>query len=228
MSSKRVVIEINFNNYGLDPARLTEPWIANRIAIFQKYTLRSLKKQTNQDYLCLIKTAGGCEQIIKSVLGTYPPLPPHIRFVTSIEATRQTEAYIAGYEDLYIARQDSDDLFHKTFVQQLHQFKHKPTTQVLITQNGYMWDTVENTMIPMYFESPQYYTLIYSVKAFMAGKRYKLPGGHGYAIKMRHELLKPRNYVNIVHPSITSKKRLPAHITRLTPANMKNILNDFM
>jgi hypothetical protein len=226
-TSRRVVVEVNFNNYGLNPQRLTREWIENRISIFQKFTLQSLKKQTNQDFLTVVKLAGGCSDIVNEVLSHYEPLPENIQFGTSIESQRRVEAYIQGYDELYVARQDSDDLFHKTFIQQLHDFRHKPATQVIIAQNGYMWDTVENGLIPIHFESPQYYTFIYTVQEYLEGKRYKLPGGHGYAIKLPHEVLQLRNFVNIVHPSITSKKRLP-RVERIAPDQMKRILNEFM
>jgi hypothetical protein len=227
MTKRRIVIEINFNNFGLNPERLTKPWIENRMSIFQRSTLKSLKKQTNQNFITFIKLAGGCDEIINNALGRYEPLPENIKFGTSIESQRRIEAYIQGCDELYIARQDSDDLFHKTYVQQLHDFRHKPSTHILINQDGYMWDTVDNSMVPIHFESPQYYTFIYSVKDYMEGKRYVLPGGHGYAIKLPHEIIKNRNFVNVVHPSITSKKRLPAG-KRIEPTMMKKILDEFM
>lgn len=227
MTKRRVVIEINFNNYGLNPERLTKSWIENRMSIFQRYTLKSLKKQTNQNFLTVCKLAGGCNEIINNVLNQFEPLPNNIKFGTSIETQRLIEAYTQGYDELYIARQDSDDLFHKTYVQQLHNFQHKSSTDILISQDGYMWDTVENSMVPIHFESPQYYTFIYMVKDYMEGKRYVLPGGHGYAIKLPHEIIQNRNFVNIVHPSITSKKRLPAG-KRIEPTMINKILEEFM
>ncbi|MGM0923095.1 MAG: glycosyltransferase family A protein [Bacillota bacterium] len=227
MTKRRIVIEINFNNYGMNPQRTTEEWIENRISIFQKYTLKSLKKQTNQNFLTVVKLAEGCSEIINRALQKYEPLPDNIKFGTSIESQRRIEAYIQGYEELYVARQDSDDLYHKSFVQQLHNYRHKPSTEVLINQDGYMWDTVDNRMIHIHFESPQYYTFVYTAKDYLDGKRYILPGGHGYAIRLPHEILKNRNYVNIVHPSITSKKRVPKGIG-FAPEVMKKILDGFM
>ncbi|WP_110927978.1 glycosyltransferase [Bacillus massiliglaciei] len=227
MSKRRIVVEINFNNYGLDPQRLTKEWIERRLALFHNFTLKSLKKQTNQEFLTVVKLAGGCSDIVDQALKKYEPLPENIKFGTSIESQRRIEAYIEGYDELYVARQDSDDLYHKSFVQQLHDYKHQLTTQVLINQDGYMWDTEENRMVPIHFTSPQYYTFIYSVEDYLEGKRYVLPGGHGYAIKLPHEILKPRNYVNIVHPSITSKKKVPRG-TGFTPEVQKKILDSFM
>ncbi|MDQ0857341.1 glycosyltransferase family A protein [Bacillus sp. V2I10] len=227
MTKRRIVIEINFNNYGMNPQRTTEEWIENRISIFQKYTLKSLKKQTNQNFLTVVKLAEGCSEIINRALQKYEPLPDNIKFGTSIESQRRIEAYIQGYDELYVARQDSDDLYHKSFVQQLHNYRHKPSTEVLINQDGYMWDTVDNRMIHIHFESPQYYTFVYTAKDYLDGKRYILPGGHGYAIRLPHEILKNRNYVNIVHPSITSKKRVPKGIG-FAPEVMKKILDGFM
>lgn len=53
--SRRVVIEINFNNYGMDPQRLTREWLERRMDIFRRFTLNCLKAQTNQDFLAVLK-----------------------------------------------------------------------------------------------------------------------------------------------------------------------------
>ncbi|MGM1021785.1 MAG: hypothetical protein ACQEXV_14800 [Bacillota bacterium] len=45
--NRKIVIEINFNNYGMNPNRLTREWISDRLDIFRTFTLRSLLSQTN-------------------------------------------------------------------------------------------------------------------------------------------------------------------------------------
>lgn len=227
MTSRRIVIEINFNNYGMNPHRLTKEWIEDRLEIFHQYTLKSLMKQTNQNVITVVKLAEGCKEIVEEALQKAEPYPENIIFGTSHESKQTIEAYIQGFDEIYVARQDSDDLYHESFVQQLHNYQHQPTTEVLINQEGYMWDTVDNRFVPIYFESPQYYTFIYTTKDYLDGKRYVLPGGHRYAIKLPHEILHHRNFVNIVHSSITSKKRVPKG-DGFTPEDMKRILDEFM
>lgn len=227
--TRRVVIEINFNNYGMNPNRLTREWLEERVGIFRRYTLRSLKKQTSQNFLAVLKLAGGCTEIVEDILRTQEPLPDNIRFGTSIESKRRMEAYIQGADELYVARIDSDDLYHETFVQQLHDYKPKPDTVALVNCDGYLWDDVHGQMALYYHHSPQFYTFIYRVPDFLGGYRVKIPGRgtHGNVIDLPHEVLAPRNYVNIIHSSNSSTKRIHSR-ELLTPEQIKQVLSQFM
>lgn len=60
---------------------LTKEWIEYRLRIFMKYTLQSLKKQTNQNFTALIKYASASEDLILKTLAKYEPLPDNIRFI---------------------------------------------------------------------------------------------------------------------------------------------------
>lgn len=66
--NRKIVIEINFNNYGMNPNRLTREWISERLDIFRTFTLRSLLSQTNTDFLSVVKLAGGCSDIVEEEL----------------------------------------------------------------------------------------------------------------------------------------------------------------
>lgn len=227
--NRKVVIEINFNNYGMNPNRLTREWISERIAIFRRFTLRSLLAQTNQNFLAVAKLAGGCSDIVESELAKYEPLPENIRFGTSIESKRRIEAYIKDADELYIARLDSDDLYHKTFVQQLHDYRPKPETVALINQLGYTWDADNGEMAPMFHRCLSFYVFVYSAADYLAGERVVIPGKgtHGYVIELPHEVLPLRNYVNVIHSSNTSVKKVPPK-DRLTPDEMNRVLAEFM
>ncbi|MDF2923779.1 MAG: hypothetical protein K0R57_2693 [Paenibacillaceae bacterium] len=207
---RKVVIEINFNNFGLNPDRLTHQWLEERIGIFRNLTLRSLKKQTSQNFLAVLKLAGGCTDIVERILATQEPLPPHIQFGTSIESKYRIEQYIQGAQELYIARLDSDDLFHETFVQQLHDYRPQPGTVALVNCHGYLWDTVNGQLAEYYHHSPQFYTFIYRVQDYLDGFRVKLPGRgtHGNVIDLPHEIFTGRNYVNVIHRSNSSIKKI--------------------
>lgn len=227
--SRRVVIEINFNNYGLDPQRLTREWLERRMGIFRRFTLNCLKAQTNQDYLTVVKISKESGELIKEILSEQEPLPSNIRFGTHIESVRAILAFAVGAEDIYIARLDSDDLYHKTFVQQLYDVQPQPGTMALINQNGYLWDSVNHEMAPAFHRSPQFYVYLYKTAEYAAGYRVKLPGRgtHGNVIDLPHELLAPRNYVNIVHSSNTSIKKVPPK-DRLSREEMAAVLREFM
>lgn len=227
--SRKVVIEINFNNYGMNPNRLSREWLSERIGIFRTFTLNSLLAQTNQNFLAVLKLAGGCSDIIESELAKYEPLPANIQFGTSIESKRRIEAYIQDSKELFIARIDSDDLYHKTFVQQLHDHNPQPGTVALVNQLGYLWDAVQQQMAPTFHRSPSYYVFLYSAADYLAGHRVTIPGKgtHGYVTELPHEILGVRNYVNVIHSSNTSVKKVPAK-DRLTKEEMDRVLADFM
>lgn len=89
MTTRRIVIEINFNNYGMNPNRLTKEWIEERLEIFHQYTLKSLKKQSNQNVITVVKLAEGCKEIVEEALQKAEPYPENIIFGTSHESNRR-------------------------------------------------------------------------------------------------------------------------------------------
>lgn len=226
---RRVVIEINFNNYGMSPDRLTRGWLEERIGIFQRLTLRSLKKQSNQNFLAVVKLAEGCSDIVEEILSQYEPLPANVQFGTSIESKRRMEAYVQGAQELYVARIDSDDLYHESFVQLLHDYKPKPGTVALVNTHGYTWDRVNGLMERSYHPCLSFYTFIYSVPEFLSGYRVEIPngGGHRNVILLPHEILAGRNYVNVIHNANVSVKKLKKK-ELLSPKEMQQVLSQFM
>ena len=127
---------------------------------------------------------------MQEILAQQEPLPSNIRFGTHIESVRAILAFAEGAEHIYIARLDSDDLYHRTFVQQLYDVQPQPQTMALINQNGYLWDSVNNEMAPAFHRSPQFYVYLYKTAEYAAGYRVKLPGRgtHGNVIDLPHEL----------------------------------------
>ncbi|QOS82242.1 hypothetical protein JNUCC31_01180 [Paenibacillus sp. JNUCC31] len=227
--TRKVVIEINFNNYGFDPQRLTREWLERRMDIFRRFTLNCLKAQTNQDFLTVVKLSKESGELMQEILAEQEPLPANIRFGTHIESVRAILAFAEGHEDIYIARLDSDDLYHRTFVQQLYNVQPKTETMALINQNGYLWDSVNNEMAPTFHRSPQFYVYLYKTEQYASGYRVKLPGRgtHGNVIDLPHELLPPRNYINVVHSSNTSVKKVPPK-DRLSGDEIEQVLREFM
>lgn len=227
--SRKIVIEINFNNFGINPDRLSRQWLENRIAIFRGLTLRSLRKQTNQDFLAVLKLAGGCMEIVEDILRNQEPLPANIRFGTSLECKRMMEDYVQGARELYVARIDSDDLYHESFVQQLHDYRPQPETVALVNCYGYLWDVMAGRMAEDYHRSPQFYTFIYPVSEFLAGYRVQIPGRgtHGNVIELPHEIFPGRNYVNVIHGSNSSAKKIRSK-ELLTPREIQQVLSRFM
>lgn len=232
--TKRIIIGMSFNTQPFNDKRFTEEWIEQRIAIFMNYTLQSLKAQTNQNFVALIKYHDKTKSLIEKTLSKYRPLPDNIQFVSQNKYESKIIEYIKGYDYLYLVRLDCDDMYHKTFIQQLFDYRPNINTKVLVNQKGYVYDSILKGLSKTEIKSPPFYTLIYKVSDYLDGKRYKMPGGHPYAIKLPHEILKKRNYVIVVHSNNTSQntssafKRAKEHQKILDKDKIQNILKNFM
>lgn len=217
--SKSVVIWSDFNTLPFSNKRFSKAWIEKRIDIFMRFTLKSLKAQTNQNFLALIKYEDKTEEIVTNVLNKYPKLPNNIKFISKSKYENKVIEKIKGFKYLYLVRLDSDDMYHKSFIQQLYDYKHDISTEAIINQNGYIYDSIKKQMAKFPHKSPNYYTLVYKVDDYIEGKRYIIPGGHPNVIKLlNHEIIKKPNYIRLVHSvNDSSTFRL---------ANRKNIIHD--
>ncbi|WHX50380.1 glycosyltransferase [Paenibacillus woosongensis] len=223
---RRLVIDIRFNNMGMCKDRLTRPWVEHRIKLFRDLTMNSLMHQTNQDFLTMLKYDPRSHDVIYEVLRDLQiDLPDNIRFVPVGEIDQAVSEYIQGADELYIARTDSDDLLHRTYFQRLHEYQHQPETWALLNQHGYYWDRDHNVMAPKFYASPQFYVLIYNVQNYLKGERYTVRD-HGHVIKFPHEKLAGRNWVNVVHSTNTSPKRVPDE-QRMKDGEIKAVLKDY-
>ena len=216
MEKRKFIVNIVLNTFRFSEDRLKKDWIDDRIEKFMKFTLRSLKLQTNQDFMAYILYDPLSEEHVKQALERYEKLPDNIRFIKPAE--NRTSKLIQGYDTLFLIRMDSDDAYHKTFIQQLHDYQPEENLEVIINQNGYLYDSINNRLVQVFYESPQYYTFVYKVPEYLAGKRYALSGGHAGAIKLNHEIIGELNFLNIIHSSNVLKT--PEHL------GSKNIISD--
>jgi hypothetical protein len=202
VNKKRILINIYLNVLKKNNSeRLTKDWLAYRISIFMKYTLQSLIHQTNQDFLALIQYEDESREIVGEELRKYKKLPENIRFVTPVEYRVIEIESMQGSDYFYYVRIDSDDMYHKSYIQQLHDHRPDENTEVLICQNGYLYDSVHNQITSTWRLSPPFYAFIYKTNDYLKGKRYVIPGGHTDVIKFKHVLLKSPNFVIVVHSS---------------------------
>lgn len=227
--TKKIIVNIPFNickledmsipydNYGITPECLTQEWIDYRINIFMNFTLKSLKAQTNQDFFTFIRYSEQTKNIIKQALENYSPLPNNIKFVTTTEYNNIVKEIIKTYDYLYEVTLSSDDMYHKSFIQQLVNYKPKPDTQVLICQNGYIYDSIQNRMAKYFNYSSTFNCFVYSVKDYLSGKRYDLNGFES-AIKLPYEIIEKPNYINHSH-KINTAFLFDEEITRWPKAN---------
>lgn len=229
--SKVIIIWSDFNTLPFSNKRLTKRWIEKRIDIFMKFTLQSLKAQTNQNFLALIKYEDKTNDIIANILDKYPKLPDNIKFISKSEYENKVLQTIKGFKYLYLVRLDSDDMYHKSFIQQLYDFNHHISTEAIVNQNGYIYDSIKKLLAKFPQKSPNYYTLVYKVVDYIDGKRYKIPGGHPNVIKLlKYETIKKPNYIRLVHSVNDSSTFRLANRKNIIADNkkVKKILTDFM
>jgi hypothetical protein len=215
MPTKKIIIGIEFNSRSKDrnmwKIGLTKSWIEQRMSIFMKYTLKSLKKQTNQKFTALIRYSKATESIINQALRNYKPLPSNIRFVPNGLYIGTQKKLAKGCKYLYLVRLDCDDAYHKSFIQQLHDYHPKPGTRALINQRGYVYDSLHHSVATITRSSPPFFTLIYKTDKYFKQKRYRFSDPHNAVIKLKHEILSKkgmRNYLVVVHQRNTLNQRL--------------------
>lgn len=230
LSDRKIIVQITFNSKALKHnknQRFTKEWIDERMVIFMKFTLQSLKKQSNQDFITLVRYAEETEQLIVQALKRYGELPSNIEFVREADYENRITELIKDYRHLYLARIDSDDMYHQSFIQQLHDCQHKETTIALINQNGYLYDSIKECLSPIHFSSPPFHTLIYRTEEYSAGKRYPLRS-HTAAIEYPHEFFPHRNYCIVIHSTNTTSHFRIKGKNHLSPPKTKQILSEFM
>jgi len=164
--------------------------------------LKSLKAQTNQWFTLLLKCKEETIPFIKKE--TEGLFPDNIQITGVLEYEQKIKDLIKGYEYLYLARVDSDDLWINNFIDLLHNYTPKPETELLLNQYCYNYDIKQDRLISFFHPSPQSYVLLYKVKEYLEGKRHKLPGGHWAAQTKIHEAIAGYNYMDTVHGTNTS------------------------
>lgn len=229
---KSIVVDIAFNNWALNDLenkRWTKEWIERRMEIFMSFTARSLENQTNQNFTALVQYDDHTENLVKKAMKKYKRLPRNIKMIRHSELKMQMENVIREANYGYFVRLDSDDLYHESFIQQLHDFKDSENVQVLINQKGYVYDAIQNRLATVSFKSPPFYTLIYKTEDFLNGFRYEMKG-HRAMIEMPHHILDNRNYTIIVHAQNTSttfKEKYEAGMVH-DPIELNKVLTGFL
>ncbi|MTI70793.1 MAG: hypothetical protein FH751_11145 [Firmicutes bacterium] len=223
---KKIIINIKFNSNGFKKERLTKEWIENRIKIFNNFTLKSLKKQTNQNFETLVRYEDKTEKHVFNALSKYKPLPKNVHFIKESLYDDEVIKSIKGYKYLYLVRLDSDDMYHKTYIDELHNHTPDIYTKALISQKGFLYDSIKNRLVNYKRKSPPFYTLIYNTNSYIKGKRYKIPKGHTDVIKLPHKIFNRKNFVVVVHSNNTTTKFNGKNIIK-TKKKIKEILSNY-
>lgn len=240
MAGKAIIINsmLNVNPYS---ANLKEcyslEWIRNRIKIFQEFTLKSLKLQTNQDYNFFLCYDDSTDEIVQAELNRYEPLPDNIHVVMKSKYLFEMLKYLQGREYVYFVRMDSDDAYHKTYIQQLHDYKPKLGTVTLINRSGYLYDSVNKEIGKCYCKVVTFYTFIYRVQDFLSGRIFNpdftdIDTEQYIALRVPHEFIEKRNYLWHIHNSncITTFGSWFTQIDDATkdPEIIENIISEYI
>lgn len=199
--SRKINICIPFNNLNvLNQASLsrTPEWIAHRMNLFMNYTLKSLQKQTHQDFHAYVLYHPTTASHIQSTLNTYPPLPANVHFIPSSDYMKYIAQDIQSAHFFYEVSLHSDDLYHENFINYLYHYEPQPDTEVLICQNGYLYYSPTHRLLPYFNFSSSFNCFIYTAADYLSGKRYALKG-YMDAINFKYELLPFPWYINHAH-----------------------------
>ena len=200
---RKVVFSIPFNNVNIFnqyQTASTLEWITYRLNIFMHYTLPSLLNQTNQNFIALIYCNPETFDFIHITLKNYPPLPQNILFIRPDESQQILSNFLKDTQYLYEVSLHSDDLYRKDFVEYLYHYNPLPETEVLLCQNGYMYHSPSNRLLPYFNFSSSFNCFIYLAADYLKGVRYPLIGSMS-AIRLKHELLPDPWYINHAHDS---------------------------
>lgn len=146
-----------------------ELWVKNRINVFMNYTYKSLVNQTNQDFIACIIYDDKTEKLIVSELMKYGELPQNIIFIGQSIVDALIKEKIAGSEYVYFVRIDSDDMYHKSYIQKLYDYTPLPETTSLINQLAYLYDSFYNKLYVCHAKILSCYTLIYKSEDYLSG-----------------------------------------------------------
>lgn len=207
MESKAIIINsmFNVNPYPTNPKEVcTLEWIKDRIKIFQEFTLKSLKLQTNQNFNAFICYQDSNDEIIKAELNRYESLPDNVHFVMKSEYQEKIKKCLKGHEYVYFVRLDTDDAYHKSLVQQLYDYKPQKGTASLINRSGYIYDSINKEIGKAFCKVVTFYTFIYKVEDYLEGNVFNhdftdVDTEQYIALKVPHEFIEKRNYLWHVH-----------------------------
>lgn len=207
MENKTIIINsmLNVNPYPLNPkASHTLEWIRDRINIFQKFTLKCLKLQTNQNFNFFMWYKDSTDEIVRAELNRYDPLPENVHFVMKSKYYDEIQKYLQGYDYVYFVRLDSDDAYHKSYIQQLYDYNPKGGTVSLINRNGYVYDSVNKEIGKAFSKVVTFYTFIYKVEDYLTGAIFNkdftdVDTEQYIALKVPHEFIEKRNYLWHTH-----------------------------
>jgi hypothetical protein len=207
--SKLVIIDIPLNTITQFNIRnqfksSTQEWIFYRLEIFFRYTLQSLKAQTDPHFTCVVHYLPESESHIVKFLETKEPLPPNVTFRSDGDVF--IERISKNYNWIFKLRLDSDNMIQNSFIEQLKKVDIRPDLQCIIGKSGYMLDSHTGRLAYWNHNSSAFNTYVFDTDKYEADKCLPstAPDNHMNAIQLNHDFLFSnsncgRSYMFVVH-----------------------------
>lgn len=182
----------------------TKEWITRRLQLAMKYSINSLLHQTNSNFIGILRCTKETEPIIQEALKEYPKLPKHIRFTA--EAEDIIEEQMKKNDFLYRVVIDSDNMYARTFIDQIAHFNPMKETKSLVCQEGYLYEERYGLIASIIHPMPSFYAAIYDAETYPSLYQKRLFEDHFQALNYPYEVLPGKNYLITVHEQNLSNK----------------------
>lgn len=219
-----IIVSIPFTGLGLFNGYRGDEWFKRRIELFHKYTLHSLKKQTNQNFIiwCQFRPEERDNPLLQKLIDSR--IGCNIEYVFTfggiciwddrkeneeqgllnrLKITLPGLEKIVGKEDVKLINLASDDMYSDEVVESVFNAPFAPRT-ALTHQLGYIYSTDDRLAEWNPTTNPPFYTLMYTNEDFLnPEKHYKfLEGFHSHEdiVKVFNPVRMPdRRYMVLVH-----------------------------
>lgn len=212
----KFIIITHFNNAKWNDIRLTKEWIDHKMEIYMMYTFKSLKNQTNQDFDAFVLYDPVSEDLIFDALSHYETLPENFHVLPANEAYKTVNKMVKPYDFICYNKLDSDNLYHKNFIQYLHDYMPKDETTILVSPNGYTYNALTGDMAHYSSTYASFYTQLYTVTDYLNKIRHPIPvGGLEKSAHIAYEVIDYVSFIITVHDTnVTNSSRL-VHPSRI-------------
>ncbi len=218
IGNTKYVILIHFNDldWNKNIPRLTKEWISHRMNIFMNFTCKSLKNQTNQDFETFVLYDPLSEKLIMETLALYNPLPDNIHFMPKITGLKAMKQSLRSYDNVCFTKLDSDNMYHKSYIQFLHDYNPKENTLFLAFSKGYAYNAPTGDLATYTAVHEYFYTRIFKPEEYAEKMSVITPiGGKESAKLIPHELISVPMFMIVCHDTNVQNTTRLVHPSRM-------------